>query len=116
MRKILAQVALDPKTFAPIATVIVKNPDGTKKVYKQEFDAQKNPLNKYTAEQQRHINGINYLLAENNEPPMTQEEMDWAVDPYGQIAIESKTTERELQSLSGFRVEKQILPFPGENN
>jgi hypothetical protein len=114
MRKIIAHKSLNPDTFAPIVTVVVKNSDGSKNVYKQTFDAQKDPMDKYTEEQRRTLNGINYVLEENDQPIMTLEEMDWAADPYGVGAREKATTEEELQALSGFTIKKIVTEFPNK--
>lgn len=113
MRKIRLQVALNSTNFAPTGTLVIKNPDGTKTVLKKEFKIESDPMYKYTEEQRRTINTINYLLEENNMPLLTSEEMDWAADPDGLAERASKTTETELQALSGYRVEKKIIYTDG---
>lgn len=112
MRKILLQHALKPDTFEPTLSIVVKNEDGTKIVYKKTLTVESDPLSKYTEAQRTIINNINAMLKENDQPLMTTEEMDWAADPYGQIAISTQTTEEDLQALSGFRVEKKLMKFP----
>lgn len=113
MRKIRLHVALNHTNFAPTGTLVIKNPDGTKTVITKEFNLKSDPMNKYTEEQRRTINTINDLLEENGMQLLTPEEMDWAADPDGLAERASKTTETELQALSGYRVEKKIIYTDG---
>ncbi len=109
MRKIFVHQSLEPETFQLTVTVVVKNQDGSKDVYKQTPVIQKSPMDKYTETQRRILNGINYVLEEQGQPLMTVEEMDWAADPYNVHGREKSTTEADLQQLSGFKVEKRII-------
>lgn len=114
MRKICLQTVLNASTFAPTSILVIKNEDGTKTVFKKVHEFDNGPLSKYTAEQRMEITKINYLLKENNQPEMTPEEMDWAIEgPFGHWNKRaSETTEEDLQALAGFKVEKSIKPFP----
>lgn len=115
MRKICLQTVLNASTFAPTSILVIKNEDGTKTVFKKVHEFDNGPLSKYTAEQRMEIAKINHLLSENNQPEMTSEEMDWAIEgPFGHWNKRAKeTTEEELQLLSGYRVEKRIIYTDG---
>lgn len=110
MRKIRLSVALDTKTYDPVSTVVVRDENNEKTVFKKTF--LQDPLLNYTPQQREMIRMVNSVLTENNQSTMSVEEMNWFVDPDGWTKKDDSTTEAELQALAGFRVEKKVVPFP----
>ena len=63
---------------------------------------------KYTIEQLQAIDQVNNVLENNNQPLMTDEEIEHLLYPFGK---EQKVDTEDLQALAGFRVEKTIIPL-----
>lgn len=118
MRKILNYIVINKESFRPEAIVAIKNEDHTVTILEQvalsavEDDWQE----KYTAEQRERIKGVNTVMFKHSMDPLTEEECDYMLDPDGANRwIEKIEKEMEdptkLQELSGFRVEKKIIPL-----
>jgi hypothetical protein len=73
----------------------------------KEFKGEKTNqwIYRYTAEQIRTILEVNSVLEKNNQPLMTDEEIEHLLYPFGK---ETKIDTEDLQHLAGFRVEKTI--------
>ena len=113
MRKIIHAIGMDPVSYIPHSLVVLKKDDGT------SVELERTPLesveSKYTAEEQKRINHCNSVLAKHDMPPLTEEEADFMLDPNGakkRLAEleEAMNDPEKLQALSGFRVEKRIIP------
>jgi hypothetical protein len=59
----------------------------------------------YSAEQLKIISEVTSVLEQNNQPPMTEDEIEYLLYPFGR---EEKINTDDLQHLAGFRVEKTI--------
>jgi hypothetical protein len=85
--------------------IIVKDGDTV-----EEFKASRIPktYKNYTVEQINAICEVNNVLDQNNQPRMTDAEIDHLLYPFGK---EQKVDTEDLQALAGFRVEKTIIPL-----
>jgi hypothetical protein len=85
--------------------IIVKDGDKV-----EEFKASRirHPYKNYTAQQIEAICEVNDVLDKNNQPRMTEEEIEQLLYPFGR---ELKVDREDLQALAGFRVEKTIIPL-----
>ena len=111
MRKIVYGIDFDKERFAPFLQIKMREEDGTVSVlFREEMVSEID--SKYTPEQQAKINQVNQLLGMNGNPPMTEEECDWMLDPKSYKAyMDAEIQEEELQRLAGFKVEKKITYF-----
>lgn len=109
MRKIINDVVLDPKNFQPIERVIVKENGQVSLLHKNVY--KETPLDKYTAAQRERIIKVNAVLEKNGMSSMTDEEIDYMLDPIGNKLGGFGNTPEELQFLAGFKVEKRIVPI-----
>jgi hypothetical protein len=66
------------------------------------------PTKNYSMEQVNAICDVNNVLKQNNQPLMTEEEVEHLLYPFGR---ELKVDREDLQALAGFRVEKTIIPL-----
>lgn len=106
MRKILIQRTVDIESFIPSIQVIMKDENGKNSI----ISSVSYKRTKYTAEQQNNIDFCNNALREKGLAEMTEQEIEYMLDPMGFSAIEAKiTTTEELQQLAGFKVEKTIV-------
>ena len=82
--------------------IIVKEGNDVK-----EFKGQRTIFHKskYTIEQLRAIDQVNNVLERNNQPCLTDKEVEHLLYPFGK---ETKIATEDLQHLAGFRVEKTI--------
>lgn len=117
MRKILHTINFDKKSFQPQIVIRIKNDDGTvTELERLPLEATVDWTAKYTAVERERINACNVVLYKHNMNPMTEEECDFMLDPNG---AKKRLTELDkelddpikLQELSGFRVEKKIIPL-----
>jgi hypothetical protein len=83
--------------------IIVKEEDKV-----EEFKARRiqYPYKNYSAQQIEAICEVNHVLEENEQPSMTDEEIEHLLYPFGK---EQKVDAEDLQALAGFRVEKTII-------
>lgn len=112
MRKIILKRAIDPNSFKSIVELLEKHDDGSvKSLHRKEFKPVKE---KYTKEEKEQIQICNSILKEENLPELTEEEIDYMLDPYG-LKKRSKNLDKQmddlenLQRLAGFKVEKKII-------
>jgi hypothetical protein len=84
--------------------IIVKDNDKV-----EEFKARRiqYPYN-FSAQQIKAIYEVNNVLEQNNQPVMTEEEIEHLLYPFGR---EQEVDAEDLQALAGFRVEKTIIPL-----
>lgn len=115
MRKIIVVKELDPTTFLPNITIKQKHDDGSvSELYSATLEWQPEP--KYTKEQLEKIDSCNTVLAEKGMDLLTEEEIEYMLDPEGfgkrltDLEKEMKDP-KNLQKLAGFRVEKKIIPL-----
>ena len=114
MRKIIVIKELDRETFQPIITVKQKHEDGSvTTLFSETLEWQPEP--KYTREQQEKIDACNSVLLNKGMDPLTEEEIDYMLDPAGMnkrlSEIEKEMADTEtLQRMAGFKVEKRIIP------
>ena len=82
--------------------IVVKEGDDIK-----EYQGEQKVFNshRYTAEQLKAVVEVNDVLIQNNQPKMTDEEIEHLLYPFGR---ETKIDAVDLQHLAGFRVEKTI--------
>jgi hypothetical protein len=119
MRKILNYIVINKETIQPEAVVAIKNDDGTVNVLEKitlESTVPQEWQNKYSAEERERIRNVNTVMFKHGMDILTEEEADFMLDPNGAKAwIEKIEKEIEdpvkLQELSGFRVEKKIIPL-----
>lgn len=116
MRKIIFRKEFDPVSFVPQVRFVVKSADGEillNTVKQLEYTAAKS---KYTKEEQEMIDQAQEMLAAEGFELMTEAEMDYLVDPLGLKKLEALNNDRlsaaDLQRLSGFQVEKRVVPYP----
>ena len=110
MRKFIYAQILDPLTFDLALTIVEKDENGNTTVLLKE-PVKRHPLpNRYTKEEIEQIEKVNSVLSDRGEAPMTEEEMEYFVDPMGLTRLEKKTPDPEdIQKLAGFKVEKKIV-------
>jgi hypothetical protein len=114
MRKIIHAIGIDPVSFQPQSLVVLKKENGTSvELERKVLEA---IPSKYTAEEQRRIDHCNSVLSKHDMPPLTEEEADFMLDPNGakkRLAEleEAMNDPEKLQALSGFKVEKRIIPL-----
>lgn len=117
MRKIFQTIDFNKTSFQPEMVVRIKNDDGTvTELERIALEATADWTSKYTAQQRERINACNTVLYKHGMDPMNEEESDFMLDPNGwQHRLEALEKEMEdpvkLQELSGFRVEKTIVPL-----
>ncbi len=100
MRKISITPGCDPVTFEPHVTLRIKDKHA-KLEFKVSIVAGQS---KYSAEEQRKIDACNSMLIKNGQDEMSEEETEYFNNP---MPVKQPTPE-ELQTLSGFKVEKTI--------
>jgi len=85
--------------------IIVKDGDKV-----EEFKARhiQYPYKNYSAQQIEAICEVDNVLEQNNQPVMTEKEIEHLLYPFGK---EQKVDAEDLQALAGFRVEKTIIPL-----
>jgi len=105
MRKM--RIALDEDSFLP--TLFIKRENG--QIIKYDFVAtpETSLLSKYSDAQRQRINDVNRILLQKGEEILSEDEMDFLVDPLGFSQL-PEVSEEELQLLAGFKVEKRIIP------
>jgi len=113
MRKILMTKHLDTQTFEIEYTLVEKSQEETKIIHKGPFASPPKP--KYTVEEQQQIDMCNAILADKDLPHMSEEEVEYFLDPNGTNKRLSDLSEKmkdtkTLQQLAGFAVEKTIRP------
>lgn len=113
MRKIILQTHINPADFLPVVTMKQKNDDGSvTELYSAVL--QRVPESKYTKEQLEKIDNCNTILKEKGMELLSEEEIDYMLDPEGfnkrltNLEEEMSNTEN-LQRLAGFKVEKKII-------
>jgi len=114
MRKIALITELDPESFCVRTTLKQKLDDNTVVTIFSEVQPYK--LSKYSKEQLLHIEKCNAILALKNMEILTDDEIEYMLDPSGMTrrleTIENEINNTEtLQKLAGFRVEKKIIPL-----
>jgi hypothetical protein len=113
MRKIILVKKVDPESFQPLITVTQKHDDGTfSTLFSQTLEW--TPPAKYTKEQLEKIETCNNVLISKNMEPLTEEEIEYMLDPEGVYKrlteIEKEMSDPEtIQRMAGFRVEKKII-------
>lgn len=113
MRKIIFKHIIDPKSFRPVVELLEKREDEVVSLYRKELEVVKE---KYTKEEKEKIETCNSILKEKNLPELTEEEIEYMLDPSG-INKRLKNLEKQmndaesLQKLAGFKVEKRIIPL-----
>ena len=85
--------------------IIVKDEDKVEEFKASRYQFQ---FSNYTVEQIKAIFEVNNVLKDNNQPLMTNEEIEHLLYPFGK---EQKVATEDLQALAGFRVEKTIIPL-----
>ena len=121
MRKIIVSTGIDTNSFQPMVSVFEVTGPGQKEVYLEEYVKQ-TPSSKYTPEEQAKIDLCNRALSEKGKDPLTEEEIEYMLDPGGLAKrvehINNEMQDHEnLQKLAGFRVEKRIVPVEnGDKN
>jgi hypothetical protein len=85
--------------------IIVKDGD---KVEELKASRIRHPYPNYSVQQIEAICEVNHVLDKNNQPRMTEEEIEHLLYPFGK---ELKVNTEDLQALAGFRVEKTIIPL-----
>ena len=115
MRKIILIKEIDPESFQPIITMKQKHDDGSVSTLFTETLAWTPPA-KYTKEEQEKIDSCNKVLLDKEMEPLTEEEIEYMLDPSGMkkrlSTIEKEMTDTEtLQKMAGFKVEKKIIPL-----
>jgi hypothetical protein len=115
MRKIILIKELDIESFQPKITLKQKNNDGSIiTLFSSTLELLPTP--KYTKEQVEKINFCNTILANKGMNLLTNEEIEYMLDPsgmekrLGELEKEMQDTEN-LQKLAGFKVEKKIIPL-----
>jgi len=109
MRKIITQIEHDITDFTPYQVVKMKPEDGDV----VELDRQRYIESRYTPKQQNDIDRCNRVLSKKNMPEMTEEEINFMLDPYGfreRLTTLSKEMEnsKAVQRLAGFKVDTKI--------
>lgn len=113
MRKIIMTQNLDPNNFEIIHKVVEKDQDQIKVIFEGARPLLPDP--KYTIEEQKRIDACNSILEDEGLPLLTEEEVEYFLDPAGvnkklfELSEKMKDTET-LQELAGFSVEKTIRP------
>ena len=85
--------------------IIVKDGDKVEEFKASRYQFQ---FSNYTVEQIKAIFEVNHVLEQNNQPVMTEGEIEHLLYPFGK---EQKVATEDLQALAGFRVEKTIIPL-----
>jgi hypothetical protein len=85
--------------------IIVKSADNVEEFKAGRYQFQ---FSNYTVEQIKAIFEVNNVLKQNNQPLMTNGEIEHLLYPFGK---EQKVATEDLQALAGFRVEKTIIPL-----
>ena len=110
MRKIQRAIKIDSVSFAPIAIVTMKTPEGeTKILFEGELTPTVDPTylgDVFKQEDYELITQVNKVLADNNESPLTLNEARYLTGNLPQF--KDPETLEDLQKLSGFIVEKKI--------
>lgn len=109
MRKIIYRHVLNHRTFQPILTINLKTEDGNvTELLKAELEI----TSRYSEEELRKINLCNKLLIEKGMPTMTDDEINYMLDPMGLKTLNDENIkDYELQRLAGFKIEKTITYF-----
>lgn len=102
----------DPKTFQPTAVVRQKQEDGTVSVIHSEPMVAESHF-KYTDQELKKIYSCNKILTGKGLDPLTEEEIEYMLDPSGVNKrlenLEDRLEDTEtLQRMAGFKVEKKI--------
>lgn len=107
MRKILLITEVDPISFLPRREVKMKDENGNISILSSHSIEL---FSKYTTEQLQQIEICNAALRETGHAEMTEQEIEYMLDPIGTSALAAKiTSTAELQQLAGFKVEKTIV-------
>lgn len=99
MRKINVAITFDSE-FKPTKHLHIKE-DEKLTHYEGTF-----ATDRFHPQERLSIIQVNEILVKEGQPPLTEEEEDWFINP---TAISKDPSPEELQELSGFTVEKKII-------
>ena len=113
MRKIILTLEADPTTFEPTIILRQKHEDGNVTIIHSETVK---PHPKYNEQELKKINTCNTILEDKGLEALTEEEIEFMLDPTGigkrLNNLEEQITDTEtLQRMAGFKVEKKIVPL-----
>lgn len=113
MRKFILNNYVDPISFMYKVKLVEKTEDEVITIFDEVWVSSPS---KYTPEQLEKINFCNEILAKENKEPLSEEEIEFMLDPTGIDKrlenIEKQMSNREtLQKMAGFKVEKKIIPL-----
>ena len=113
MRKFILNTYIDTKTFNPMAHLVEKIETENVTIFQGKIDLVE-PKSKYTKEELKKINICNKILSEKGLEELTNDEIEFMLDPAGMIkrlkSVENQMKDPEvLQRMAGFKVEKKII-------
>ena len=109
MRKITQQTVLDTVTFEPVVVLVVREEDGSRKMFREKMQPVSSKYFQLSAEQRAIIESTNIILGHNGEAPIQDEEVYYLIT--GGLGDSADPSDAELQQLSGFEVVKTIKEF-----
>lgn len=101
MRKFILNTYYDTKSFDSMAQLVEKTDEGNVTIFNDKFDLWE-PKPKYTKEEQKQINTCNKILSDKGKPELTEEEIEFMLDPSG-IKKRLEEVEKQSQILNHFR-------------
>jgi hypothetical protein len=113
MRKFILNDYVDPTSFMYKVKLVEKTEDEVITIFDEVWVSSPS---KYTPEQLKKINFCNEILAKENKESLSEEEIEFMLDPTGMNKrlrnIEKQMIDTEtLQRMAGFKVEKKIVPL-----
>jgi len=107
-------------TYAPTVTVFEVTGPGEREILHQE-ELTREPESRYTPEEQKKIDMCNAALSKKGKEPLSEEEIDYMLDPGGRRKWFEKVDEKiddleTMQRMAGYRVEKRIIPLDDDQN
>ncbi len=110
MRKFIYITTIRPNSFNPY--IVIKEKDESGKITEiLSEELFQHPLsNRFTPEEIAKIDKVNAALDSRGERRLSDEEIEYLIDPMGLKRLEEKTPEpKDMQHLAGFKVEKKIV-------